>query len=81
MDEYLLKEYVLQDVENYIKEFLQENGIDAKIIEEVNAIQSKLPLKRKLQDSLLTLRKINAPLELDLMIKHRLEELNKEELS
>lgn len=81
MDEYPLKEYVLLDIENYIKESLQENPIDLKTIEqEIEWINTKLSLKQKLQDSLLTLRKIKAPLELELTIKHRIEELKKEEL-
>ena len=37
-----------------------------------------MPIKTKLQDSLLVLNKINAPMELVFLIKARLEEMKKE---
>lgn len=76
MDEYKLKEYILKDIEEYIKKFIALNsllGYDYR--EEVEEIKDHTSLKRKLQDGLLVLRKINAPLELVLLIKERLEEL------
>lgn len=77
MDEYKLKVYVLKDIEDFIKNFLKLNPITnydyQKVAEE---IKDKLPLKRKLQDSLIALRKINAPLDLILMIKEKIRELN-----
>lgn len=79
MDEYVLKEYVLHDIEVYIKEFVSKEShtdIDYRGIAE--DLKENLSLKRKLQDSLLTLRKIDGPFELEHMIKLRLEELKKE---
>ena len=77
MDEYSSKTYVLQDVENYIKEFIKEfplpNYDYKKKAEEIENI----PLKTKLQDSLLVLNKIKAPLELTLLIRNRLNEIEK----
>lgn len=77
MDEYKLKEYVLKDIEEYIKDFLKLHPLSnldfTKVTEE---IKDKLPLKRKLQDSLIALRKINAPLDLILMVKEKIRELN-----
>lgn len=76
MDEYKLKEYVLKDIEEYIKKFVALNPIlDYDYKEEAERIKDKVSLKRKLQDSLLVLRKINGPLELILLIKEKLEEL------
>ncbi len=76
MDEYKLKEYVLKDIEEYIKNFIALNKVlnyDYSGVAE--KIKDSVSLKGKLQDSLLTLRKINGPLELVLMVKSRLEEL------
>ncbi len=76
MDEYKLKEYILKDLEEYIKNFVALNPISGydycNVAEE---IKDGTPLKRKLQDSLLCLRRINGPLELILMVKARLEEI------
>ncbi len=76
MDEYKLKEYILKDIEEYIKNFVALSPIANYNYNEVaENIKDTVSLKVKLQDSLLTLRKIKAPLELILMIKGRLEEL------
>lgn len=78
MDEYDLKVYVLKDIENYIKDFIEVNPIDnynyKKISEEID---KEVPLKTKLQDALLVLNKINGPIELILLIKKRIKKLNK----
>lgn len=76
MDEYKLKEYVLKDIEDYIKNFIALNPIlnyDYYGIAE--EIKEQVSIKTKLQDSLLVLRKVNGPLELILMIKAKLEEI------
>ena len=78
MDEYSLKIYVLKDIENYIKDFVMEYPIDNfDYRKEAEIISSNLSLKRKLQDSLLVLNKIKAPLELILLVKRRINDLRK----
>ena len=79
IEAYILKEYVLQDIENYIKQFIQEHLVTLENLREEAEKLNELSLKRKLQDSLLTLHKINGPFELEHMIKLRLEELRKGE--
>lgn len=77
MDEYDLKVYVLKDIENYIRAFLEENPIsnfDYK--KEAETIKDTMALRTKLQDSLLVLYKINASMNLVFMIKTRLKELD-----
>lgn len=75
MDSYELKVYILKEIEDFIKNFLKNNKIDN--IEEVKAyVKDNIPLKTKLQDSLILLNKLNAPMELILLIKKRLKELN-----
>lgn len=78
MDEYSLKEYILNDIEKYIKNFILEHSYYQFDYEEAKLLNDKLTLKRKLQDSLLTLRKIDGPFELEHMIKLKLQDLKKE---
>ncbi len=79
MDAYLLKEYVLHDIEEFIQKFLKENQVTfSNLKEEAERLNKELTLKQKLQDSLLVLRKINGPFELEHMIKLRLQEMKKE---
>ncbi len=78
MDEYDLKVYILKDIENYIRDFVRENPIsnfDYK--KEAMEICDKMPLITKLQDSLLVLYKIDAPMDLVFMVKSRIKELHK----
>lgn len=76
MDEYDLKVYVLKDIENYIKDFVEVYPIDNfNYRKEAQKIEDEVSLKTKLQDALLVLNKINGPIELSLMIKKRLKEI------
>ena len=76
MDEYKLKVYVLKDMEDFIKNFLKLNPIaNYDYQKEAEKIKDNLPLKRKLQDSLIALRKIDGPLDLILLVKEKIREL------
>ena len=78
MDNYPLKEYVLKDIENYIKTFIEINPIDNfNYKEEAKKYEEELSEITKLQDSLLVLNKISAPMDLVLLVKERLKRLNK----
>ncbi len=77
MDEYDLKVYVLKDIENYIRAFINENPIpEFDYKKEAEEIKDSMPLRTKLQDSLLVLYKIAAAMDLIFMIKRRLKELD-----
>ena len=77
MDEYPLKEYVLKDIENYIKDFIEINPIDNFNYQEAaEKYEEELSEITKLQDSLIVLNKINASMELVLLVKERLKKLN-----
>lgn len=79
MDDYDLKEYVLKDIENYIKNFIKANPIDGfNYQKEASLINENVSLITKLQDSLIILSKIDADLDLILMIKEKIKRLNKE---
>lgn len=80
MDNYELKEYILKDIEIYIRNFIKENKIlnfDYK--KRAQKIDDEMPLITKLQDSLLLLPKINAPMELVLLVKKTIIQLKEEE--
>lgn len=74
MDEYSLKEYVLNDIANYIKDFIEVNPIDDfNYIDEAQNIKDNVSDKTKLQDALLVLNKINGSMELVFLIKAKLK--------
>ena len=80
MDNYPLKEYVLQDIKKYIEDFIKENPLkDFDYQKEEELINKELSLKTKLQDSLLVLPKVNASMELILLVKQKLKEIREEE--
>lgn len=81
MDEYPLKEYVLKDIENYIKDFIEINPIDNfNYKEEAIKYEEELTEITKLQDALLVLNKINASMELVLLVKERIKRLNQKKI-
>ncbi|MGN0966987.1 MAG: hypothetical protein ACI4OP_05275 [Candidatus Coprovivens sp.] len=82
MDEYLLKEFVLKQISDYIKQFVHDNPIsDFDYEEEAKIVEETWELKTKLQDSLIVLLKVdNTNIELSMMIKARLIEIRNDEL-
>lgn len=80
MDEYDLKEYVLSDIENYIKDFVIINEIDKEECFNISEyVKDNVSIKTKLQSSLIILNKMNSSMELILLIKNRIKKLEKEE--
>lgn len=80
MDNYDLKVYVLKDIKDYIESFIEQYPIPNYPYQEIaEEIDKTLPLKRKLQDSLLVLPKVNAPMELVLLVKRKIKEIQEEE--
>lgn len=78
MDEYDLKVYVLKEIEQDIKDFILVNELDKnECLLLAKEVEEKVPLKTKLQDSLLILYKMNASMELIFMIKNKLKKYNK----
>lgn len=74
MDEYPLKEYVLKDIENYIKVFVLTNPIDGYDYKnEDEDVKENVSEKVKLQDALIVLNKINASMDLVFLVKERLK--------
>ena len=78
MDEYPLKEYVLEDIKNYIINFINVNPIDNfDYKKETSKVNDELSDKVKLQDALLVLNKVNASMDLVLLVKKRLKKYDK----
>ena len=74
MDEYPLKEYMLKDIENYIRDFVEINPIDNfNYEEEALKVKENVSEKTKLQDALLVLNRINGPMDLIFQIKNKLK--------
>ena len=78
MDEYPLKEFVLGDIEKYIREYIMENPIDNFDYEkEALMIKDSVSDRVKLQDALLVLNRMKGSMDLVFLIKRRLKELEK----
>ena len=78
MDEYPLKEFMLKDIEQYICDFIEINPIDHfDYREEAKKVKENVSDKTKLQDALLLLNKMKAPMDLVFMIKERLKKYSK----
>ncbi len=74
VDAYSLKEYILKDIENYIKDFVAANPInDFDYYMEAELIREKRSEKTKLQDALLVLNLIKGPMDLVFLIKEELK--------
>lgn len=80
LDEYDLKVYVLKEIEDYIKNFIEINPIDNyNYYEEAKKFEEELSLKTKFQDALIVLHKINSPMEVVLLVKMRIKMIEDEE--
>ena len=73
MDEYDLKVYEAKKLEDEINNFINEYSIKDFDFEHV---KDNISLKTKLQSSLIVLNEYNGPLELILLIKRRLKEID-----
>lgn len=74
MDNYPLKEYMLKEIEEYIKAVVKENTIkDFDYKKEAENIKENMSDKTKLQDALIVLNLIKGPMDLVFLIKERLK--------
>ena len=73
MDEYDLKVYEAKKLEDEINNFIKEYNLNNFDFEYV---KNNISLKTKLQSLLIVLNENNGPLELILLIKRRLKDIN-----
>ena len=72
----MINEYVLKDIENYIRDFININFVEGfNYLKESEDVLDNVSIITKLQDSLYLLNKMNASMELILLIKNKLKEL------
>jgi len=75
LDQYLYKEYVLQKIEDYMKSYVQQNPKFVYQEEEVFQVIQTSSMKRKLQDALLILPRIQVDMDLILFVKHEIQNM------
>jgi len=73
LDEYELKEYLLNDIKALIKDYIFNNKIDDYKTKE-EKYRKEISKRTKLQDALLVVQNMNAPLEVVLLLRKRLKE-------
>ena len=76
MDEYKTKEYILKEIREYIDDYLKNNNADFDVEAEYEDVNKNVSLETKLHDALLVLPKIDAPIDLILLVKDKIKELN-----
>ena len=78
IDEYPLKEYILEEIKEYIENFVSNNPItDFDYEQDALLIKDNVSEKVKLQDALIVLNRIKAPMDLVFMVKARLRKYDK----
>lgn len=77
MDNYKTKEYILEDIKKVIDEHINKNNM--YYYDEVLEKAKEQTLITNLQDSLIVLKRINGPMELNLLIKEKIRNLKDEE--
>ena len=73
MDEYDLKEFEIKKLKDEIDNFIKEYNINNTNYE---SVKNNVSLKTKLQSLLIVLNENNGPLELILLVKGRLKEID-----
>ncbi len=79
IEEYKLKEYILIEIDKYIDDFIDTNDINFDIESIKEEVHDTYTDRVKLQDSLLILQSMNAPMELVFLVKAKLKELGRRE--
>ena len=78
LDEYKDRLYLLKDIKEYINNYLEDNRIDGFDYEKLNReIEKNNTEIDKLQDALLLLNNMNAPMEVSIIIRQKLSDLKK----
>lgn len=73
MDEYDLKEFEIKKLKDEIDNFIKEYNINNTNYE---SVKNNISLKTKLQSLLIVLNENNGPLELILLVKRRIKEID-----
>ena len=80
IDEYSIKEYILEEIKKYINDFVNTNDLSNYDLDKENEfIKDNYSDRLKLQDALLLLQLMNGPIDLVLLIKKYLKKLGKKD--
>ena len=78
LDEYKDKQYLLKDIREYINNYLEDNRVPNFNYEQLNReIESKNSEIDKLQDALILLNDMNAPMEVSIIIRQKISDLKR----
>ena len=78
LDEYKDKLYLLKDVKKYINNYLEDNKIPDFDYDKLNRdIETNTSEIDKLQDALILLNDMNAPMEASIIIRQKISDLKK----
>lgn len=77
LDQYVKKVYLLKDMKDYIYEVVESNEIDGFDFEQLKDELRDIPLVEKLQDALIILNEMNAPMDIILLIKPMIKDMKR----
>ena len=78
LDEYKDKQYFLKEIREYIDSYLEDNRVPDVDYEEINRkIEQNNTEIDKLQDALIVLNDIDAPMEASILIRQKISELKR----
>ena len=80
IDEYSIKEYMLDEIKKYINDFIDTNDLSNYDLDKENEIiKDTYSDRTKLQDALLLLQLMQGPMDLVLLVKKYLKKLGKKD--
>jgi hypothetical protein len=79
IDEYPIKEFMLEEIKQYINDFINTNDLTNYDLKKEEEIIKDYSDRLKLQDALLLLQLMNGPIDLVLLVKKYLKKLGKKD--
>ena len=79
IDEYPIKEFMLEEIKQYINDFINTNDLTNYDLKKEEEIIKDYSDRLKLQDALLLLQLMNGPMDLVLLVKKYLKQLGKKD--
>ena len=79
IDEYPIKEFILEEIKQYINDFINTNDLTNYDLKKEEEIIKDYSDRLKLQDALLLLQLMNGPMDLVLLVKKYLKKLGKKD--
>ena len=80
IDEYSIKEYMLDEIKKYINDFIDTNDLSNYDLDKENEIiKDTYSDRTKLQDALLLLQLMQGPMDLVILVKKYLKKLGKKD--